>query len=65
MKQIQFSRMKKRGSHEVSKDKEQAFRLAFRVMGRDLDNITTEAIKAYMVLCRNNSLPDLAWNLEF
>ena len=45
-------------------DEEQAFCLAFRAMGKDLDNITTEAIKAYMVLCRNSSLPDLALNLE-
>ena len=33
-------------------------------MGKDLDNITTKAIKVYMVLCRNSSLPDLALNLE-
>ena len=30
----------------------------------DLDNITTEATEAYMDLCRNCSLQDLALNLE-
>jgi hypothetical protein len=33
-------------------------------MGKDLDNITTEAIKAYTVHCRNSSLWDLALKLE-
>ena len=37
---------------------------AVEAMGKDLDNITTEAIKAYMVHCRKSSLPDLALNLE-
>jgi hypothetical protein len=41
------------GGHEAVEDKEQTFYMAVRVMGRDLDNITTEAIKAYMALCRN------------
>ena len=64
MKQMQFSGMRDGGGHEAVEDEEQAFCLAFRAMGKDLDNITTEAIKAYMVLCRNSSLPDLALNLE-
>ena len=45
-------------------DEEQAFCLAFTAMGKDLDNITTKPTKAYMVLCRNSLLPDLALNLE-
>ena len=56
MKQIQFSGMRNGGGHEAVEDEEQAFCLAFRAMGKDLDNITTEAIKAYMVLCRNSAL---------
>lgn len=59
MKQIQFSGMRHGGDHE-----EQNFCLAFRVIGQDLDNITTEAIEDYMVICRNGALPDLALNLE-
>jgi hypothetical protein len=43
---------------------EQAFCLAFGAIGKDLDNITTEAIKVYMVLCRNSSLTGLALNVE-
>ena len=53
--------MRNVGGHEAVEDEEQALRLA---MGKDLDYITTEAIKAYMVLCRNNSLTDLALNVE-
>jgi hypothetical protein len=36
-------------------------------MGKELDNITTEAIKAYMILCRCCSLWDFAYqdNLVF
>ena len=52
------------GGHEAAEDKELASFLAFRVMVEDLDNITTTAIKAYTVLCRNCSLPDLALNFE-
>ena len=52
------------GGHEAVEDKEQTFYMAVRVMGRDLDNITTEAIKAYMALCRNCLLWDLDLNLE-
>jgi hypothetical protein len=40
------------------------FHLVFSAMGKDLDNITTKAIKASMVLCKNCSLSDLALNLE-
>ena len=61
---MQFSGMRNGDGHEAVEDGGQAFHLAFRAMGKDLDNITTEAIKAYMVLCRNSSLPDLALNLE-
>jgi hypothetical protein len=50
--------------HEAMVDEEQALHLAFRAMGKDLDNITTEAIKAYIFFCRNSSLPDLALNVE-
>ena len=46
------------------KTRNRAFAWPFRAMGKDLDNITTEAIKAYMVLCRNSSLLDLALSLE-
>ena len=58
MKQMWFPRVRNGGGHEAVEDEEQAFCLAFRAMGKDLDNVTVEAIKAYMVLCRNNSLPD-------
>lgn len=34
--------------------------LAFRAMGKDLNNRTTEAIKTYMAHCRNFSFRDLA-----
>ena len=62
MRQIQFSGT--RNGHEAVEDEKQAFCLAFRVMGKDLDNITTEAIKAYMVLYGNGSLADLALILD-
>lgn len=45
-------------------DDEQAFCLALRAMRKDLDNITPEVIKAYMVFCSNNSLPVWALNLK-
>lgn len=38
--------------------------LDFRAMGKDLDKLTTEAIKAYIVLCRNGPLQDLVFNVE-
>ena len=57
--------MRNRGGHEAVEDEEQASTWAFRAMEKDLDNITAEAIKAYMVLCRNSSLPDLALDLEW
>lgn len=51
---MQFSGLRNNGDgHEAMGDKEQAFHLAFRAMGKDLDNITIETIKAYIVLCRN------------
>ena len=56
--------MRNGDTHGAVEDEEQAFCLAFRAMGKDLDNITTKPTKAYMVLCRNSSLPDLALNLE-
>lgn len=45
-------------------DEKQAFYLAFRAIRKDLDNITPGAIKAYMVLCTNSSLPFLALILK-
>lgn len=45
-------------------DQDQAFYLAFKVMGKDLDNIITRAIKAYIVFFGNGSYPDLALILE-
>jgi hypothetical protein len=50
--------------HEAIEDEEQAFLLVFRAKGKGLDNITTEAIKAYITLCRNSVFPELALNLE-
>jgi hypothetical protein len=44
MKQMQFPGMKNRSGHEAMEDEEQTFLLAFRVMEKDLDNITTEVI---------------------
>ena len=64
MKQMRFSGMRNGGGHEAVEDEEQAFYLAFRAMGKDLDNISTEALKVYMVLCRNCSLQDMTLNLE-
>ena len=61
---MQLLRVRNGGVHEAMGDEDQAFRLAFRDLGKDLDNITTEAKKTYMVLCRDGSLPDLALNLE-
>lgn len=40
--------MRNRDGHEAVEDEEQALYLAFRAMGKDLDNITTRAIKTYM-----------------
>jgi hypothetical protein len=51
-----FSGMRNGGGHEAVEEEEQIFCLAFAAMGKNLDNITMEAIKAYMVLCRNCSL---------
>jgi hypothetical protein len=57
--QMHFSGIRNDHGHEAVENEEQAFCLAFRAMGKVLDNIITETIKAYMVLCRNSSLPDL------
>jgi hypothetical protein len=56
IRQMRFSGMRNGGSYEAVEDEEQTLHLAFRTMGKDLDNITTEAIKAYTVHCRNSSL---------
>lgn len=52
------------GGHETVENEEPAFCLAFWALEKDLDNITTKAIKTYVVLWRNNSLQDMALNLE-
>lgn len=52
--------MRNRDGREAVENEEQAFCLDFGVMGKDLDNIIMRAIKAYMVLFGNVSLPDLA-----
>jgi hypothetical protein len=52
---MRFSGMRTGGGHEAVEDKKQTFHLALK----DLDNVTTEAIKVYMVLCRNCFLQDL------
>lgn len=60
-----FSGMSNGGGHEAVEEEEQTFHSAFRAMEKNLDdNITMEAIKVYMVLCRNYSLQVLALNLE-
>ena len=46
---MRFSGMRDRGGHAAVEGEEQAF----RAVGKDPDNRTTEAIKTYMVLCRN------------
>ena len=53
---MQYSVMRNGDGHEVMEGEEQALHLAFRAMGKDLDNITIKAIKAYKALCRNYSL---------
>ena len=55
--------MRNRDGHEAVENKEQAFYMSFRPMGKDLDDITTKAIKAYMVFCKNSLLPDVFSNL--
>lgn len=52
------------GGAPEAREEDGAFHLAYRATGKDLDNVTTEAIKAYMALRRNSSLPDLALTLE-
>jgi hypothetical protein len=39
MKQFQFSEMRNRDGYEAVEDEEQAFHLAFRVIGKDIDKI--------------------------
>ena len=45
-------------------DEEKAFRLTSRALGKDLDNITSRDIKAYIALFGNGSVPDLTLILE-
>ena len=52
------------GMSEAVEDKEKDFCLAFRAIGKDLDKVTTKAIEANMLLCKNSSLSDLALKLE-
>ena len=47
MKQMWFSGRSNGGGHEAVGDEEQAFHLAFRAMGKDLDGIT---IKDHKIL---------------
>jgi hypothetical protein len=61
---MEFSRIRNGGGPEAVEDEKQAFYLAFRAIRKDLDNITPEAIKAYIVLCTNSSLPFLALILK-
>jgi hypothetical protein len=56
--------MRNGDGHATMEDQDQAFYLAFKVMGKDLDNIITRAIKAYIVFFGNGSYPDLALILE-
>lgn len=56
--------MRNRGGYKTVEEEEKILCLAFRDMGKDLDNITAELIKAYMDFCGNSLLPDLAFNLE-
>jgi hypothetical protein len=51
---MRFSEMRNGDDHEAVDDEEQAFHLVFRAMRIDLDNLTTKAIKAYTVFCRNS-----------
>lgn len=60
---MRFSGMRSGGGREAVEDEQQAFYLTVRTMGKDLGNITTEAMSAYTVLCRNCSLLDSALNL--
>jgi hypothetical protein len=61
---MQFSRIRNENGHEALKDEEQALYLAFSAMGKDLDNITSRDIKAYIALFGNGSVPDLTLILE-
>ena len=50
---MQLLGMRNGDGHEAVKDEEQELHLSFRVMGKQLGSITTRAIKAYRVICRN------------
>ena len=57
MKQMQFSGMRNGDGHEAVEDEEQAFCLAFRATGKDLNKISTGALKptwsfVEIVLCQ-------------
>jgi hypothetical protein len=64
MKHMLFSGMSNGVGREAVEDKEKDFCLAFRAIGKDLDKVTTKAIEANMLLCKNSSLSDLALKLE-
>jgi len=51
--------MRNRVVHEAIEDEEQVF----RAIGKNLDNITPEAIKPYMVLCKKKFIT--RFGLEF
>ena len=61
---MQFSGIGNGGGNEAMEDGERVLWVAFKAMGKDLDNITIRVIKAYMVHCKHSSLPDLALSLE-
>ena len=44
-------------------DGERVLWMAFKAMGKDLDNITIRVIKAYIVLGINSSFPEWALNV--
>jgi hypothetical protein len=47
-----FSSLRQGDGLEAVKHEEQALHMAFRAKEKDLDNITAESIKAYVVLSR-------------
>ena len=64
MKQMLFSGMSNGVGRQAVEDKEKDFCLAFRAIGKDLDKVTTKAIEANMLLCKNSSLLDLGLKFE-
>ena len=64
MKHMLFSGMRNGFGLEAVEDKEKNFCLAFWAIEKDLDKVTTKAIEANMLLCRNSSLSDLALKME-